>query len=124
MFKNLFYGSLRKGEYNYERFVEIFGKENFVYKETKTIKGFELYSLGAYPVIIPNPNSEIVVDEFELSQEAHKSVKTMELGAGYTETIINESSIYYMDQPPHYHKGKVESGDWSKYLRENGKSLY
>lgn len=120
MYRNLFYGSLRKGEYNYNAFVRQFGEENFVYKGTKTIKGFELYSLGSYPVIVPNPNSEIVVDEFELSKEAHESVRMMELGAGYTETTIDNNTIYYMNEPPYYNRGKVEHGNWSQYLRENG----
>lgn len=119
-YNNLFYGSLRKGEYNHKAFVRMFGEENFLYKGTKTIKGFALYSLGAYPVIIPNSDSEVIVDEFELSEDAHKSVKMMELGAGYYEQLIDDKHIYVMDSPPSYHSGLVKHGDWSKHLRENG----
>lgn len=117
LIKAIFYGSLRSGQYNCERFQQSFGKENFVYQNTKTITGYQLYSLGSYPMVLKDPNSNLVVDEFLISPEAAESVRRMELGAGYSEEEIDGATIYYYDDN-RYNAPKVESGDWSEYLKE------
>lgn len=113
------YGSLRKGEYNHNAFVRQFGEENFVYKETKVLDGFELYSLGAYPMVVhtpENPENRLVVDVFEVSQSCYSSIKGMELGAGYDELVLDDGAIIYTQRDSKGLK-RVESGDWSEYLR-------
>lgn len=112
------YGSLRLNEYNYNFFVERYGEENFKHIKTKTITGYELYSLGSYPVIIPvEEEIPLVVDEFEVSDEVFKSIHNMEIGAGYYAQEVDGNIIYYMEKVPSWNAGKVDSGDWSKYLK-------
>lgn len=121
MNKVLFYGSLRKGEYNYNYFLRIFGEDNFKYIKTKTIKGFKLYSLGAYPMVIQTNdiNDKLVVDEFEVSDEAYSSINSMELGAGYDISKFEGATIYTypLNEMKYYTDSIVKSGDWSEYLK-------
>lgn len=113
-----FYGSLRKNHYNYERFKDIFGEENFKYNSTKRIKGFKLHSLGAYPMVTVEGDSELVVDHFTISEEAYHSVRNMELGAGYEEMEVDGKKLYYFTDN-RYNAPVVESGDWSEYKQLN-----
>lgn len=120
MIKIYTYGSLRKGEYNHNSFINTFGSAAFKYEGTEEIEGFDLYSLGSYPTIVPNPNAEstLVVDAFKVSEPVNRAIDSMEFGAGYKAKEINGRKIYYMDEVPSYNKGKVDHGDWSKYLAE------
>lgn len=116
--KIIVYGSLRKGEYNFNRFVGYFGEDNFQYVETTTIPGFKLYSLGPYPGINEGTEDDVlVVDILDVSESAYDSVKRMELGAGYSEVLVNingeELPIYVFDAKlPE--DNIVEGGDWLK----------
>lgn len=78
------YGSLRKDEYNYDRFKKIF-KNDFEYYTTKVIYGWDLFDLGAYPGIkkSSNPEALLMVDIMEVSEECFQALNAMELGAGY-----------------------------------------
>lgn len=114
----LLYGSLRKGHYNYNRFMDYF-PEGLTYQETTTIKGFDLYDLGSYPGIklSEDPNKELVVDMMQCSDECFDSINRMELGAGYTthQVVINEVPYtIYLYQGRVSENRLVESGDWSK----------
>lgn len=121
--KALFFGSLRNNEYNHRRFVRIFGENSMVYIETKTIEGFKLYSLGAYPTVVKtdNPDHKLVVDLFEVSDDAMTSIDEMERGAGYDSIKIDGATLYLFTmsekEADKYYK-HVESGDWSAYLKE------
>lgn len=117
LIKALFYGSLRAGEYNCESFKRAYGEDSMQYQGTKTIEGYQLYSLGAYPMILKEKGAQLVVDEFLVSPEAFMSIRRMELGAGYNEEQIDGAYIYYFDQESS-DRPKVESGDWSVYLSE------
>lgn len=117
------YGSLRIGEYNYERFVDIFGKTSITTVEkTKVIDGFDLYSLGSYPAITRGSN-KLTVDILEVTDNVHNSIKAMELGAGYDEETIhieNIGDVVIYTYPKEYLDSRrlVESGDWSNYLKQ------
>lgn len=120
--KVLFYGSLRKGEYNYNSFVRRFGADNYQHINTRTINGFRLHSLGAYPAVVSDENKSIVVDEFLVSPECYNSVRSMELGAGYEEVMVGDAIMYkYRDENSPWLGEEVTHGDWSQYLRDNGK---
>lgn len=118
--KILTYGSLRKGEYNYDRFKEYF-KDGLQYESTITIKGFDLFDLGSYPGIkvSENPEKELVVDIMNCDLNCFNDINGMERGAGYSSHIINinnrEHIIYIYEGTA---SKLVESGDWSKYLKE------
>ena len=112
------YGSLRKGEYNYERFVDYF-KGGLEYLRTTVVRGYDLYDLGAYPGIRVSSDlsKELVVDIMECSDDCFKHIEAMEHGAGYNSVSItvgaDECTIYVYNYPA---TNLVESGDWSKYL--------
>lgn len=118
--KILVYGSLRNGEYNFERFKDYF-PNGIEYVKTTTIKGFDLHSLGSYPGIVPsdNPEKELVVDVMNCNNQCFYSIDGMERGAGY------KAQEVIVDNVPHtiyVYKGNpnrlVESGDWSKHLKD------
>lgn len=120
------YGSLRKGEYNYESFVRHYGEDNFVYISTHSIPGFKLYSMGAYPAAVSASAGEIVndlvVDLFEVSIPVYESIRAMELGANYKEVLVNingEDVILYEYNNDLPESRRVPEGDWSKYLSQN-----
>lgn len=116
--KMYFYGSLRLDQYNYKWFTQRFGKENYQYQGTKTINGFNLYSLGSYPAIVPTIGGSIVVDEFLVSPEVFEAVRRMELGAGYHETQIDGAYIYHFLDTKWVGE-HVTHGDWVKYLSKD-----
>jgi len=116
------YGSLRNGEYNFDRFQSIYGEDNFKYVRTTTIKGFEIYDLGSYPGlrISDNPDSTVVVDILEVNPDAYHSIYRMEIGARYTLASVKdeETGDMYEIYLYNYEEGDlVENGDWSEYLK-------
>lgn len=117
----LVYGSLRKDEYNYQSFKKLFGDE-YNYIRTIKIKGFDLFSFGAYPGIKESENldQELTVDIMECSEDCHKAITRMELGAGYKIVTVKDDEdidcdIYVYEYSVNNCK-KVNSGDWSDYL--------
>lgn len=116
------YGSLRKGDYNFDRFLNYFGKD-FEYQETTEITGYKLYSLGAYPFVqkTDNEKNKLIVDIIKVSEECANNIDMMERGAGYNIDTINingeECTIYTMDREGDV---LVESGDWIKFKKQNG----
>lgn len=121
------YGSLREGDYNYDRLLK-----DSDYEKTGSGKvlGYKMISLGSYPCIVKgDDDSEIVVDYFnvidkETISERKKNtffdIHLMEVGAGYYPTIIEEEGkkyiLYVFNEKYLYGKEKVvESGDWIKH---------
>lgn len=107
------YGSLRKGQYNFNYFPSL------KHVKTTTIKGYDLYSLGAYPGV-KKGDGTLVVDLLEVHDDRDFSnIRGMEVGANYTpieleiDGIKGEFYLYngYVDP-----SRKVESGDWAKHL--------
>jgi len=111
----LVYGSLRKNQYNFDTFKNLYG-DSIAYMLTDTLKGYDLFSLGAYPAILPG-NGEIVVDLIRCSPECYKDILNMELKAGYREETILFKGVscklfvYNASELPN----KVKSGDWLKF---------
>lgn len=123
--KNIFafYGSLRVGEYNYKSLLEEQDGVEFI--GTDTVHGYELRSLGAYPVILPSTEENgIVVDVFEINNKAIiQRIRSMELGAGYEEVSVLlptlELSATIYEGGKHHNMRKdsyklVPTGDWVK----------
>lgn len=105
------YGTLRVGNYNFNRFNLIPIKENVL------LEGYELYDLGPYPCIIKKEGSTIVIDILECSETTLDSIRRMEIGAGYKcETIVVndlECEIYYFTNKPTNAK-VIKHGDYNK----------
>jgi gamma-glutamylcyclotransferase (GGCT)/AIG2-like uncharacterized protein YtfP len=118
------YGSLRLGEYNQRAF----SNESMKHIGTSELSGYSLHSLGSYPGILPSKvlASKVVVDIFKVDSLTHARIHRMEIGAGYyaemdTFTINDqdyEATYYTYSNQMGRSLLTVESGDWSKYLRE------
>lgn len=115
------YGSLRKGDYNYERCIP--GAEVI---EQVEIEGWTMYDLGyGYPAIVKG-DGMVLFDIMDVTDEQYERVESMELGAGYlAETVklrgASEAVLFYMRQAPEHGAGVIESGDWIKHKEERSK---
>ena len=118
----LCYGTLRfnedgKPDYNYNRF----GGQKFI-KEF-ALEGFQMFSLGSFPCVVPTYNKEdkITVELHSVENSAFERINGMEEGAGYRrlEVLINgiTATIYYYPSNP---KGAkfIENGDWTSFKRK------
>jgi gamma-glutamylcyclotransferase (GGCT)/AIG2-like uncharacterized protein YtfP len=117
--KILVYGTLRKGQYNFDRIVNNYGSESMKYIETRTIEGFKMVSINDwYPAIIfyGNKHQTIVAEVMEVSSEAKSFIDRMEAGAGYTIKQVDGMDIYCFVNDYFGNKGVIESGDWVKYI--------
>jgi len=122
-----FYGSLRVGQYNYNRFKDYF-IDNIKYNKTERLKGFELYGSKKYPypfVVKTNKDLDTIeVDVMNCSEECYNVIKQMELSANYTEIKQNNGFIYvvdYKDLPEGAYK--IADGNWLmeiKRLKKEG----
>lgn len=116
-----FYGSLRNDQYNASYF-----KGGMKYKETTTVPGFKLFSLGPYPCVVrtDDDNDTIVVDLFELENNTAYRIHQMEKGAGYDyeEIEINGTKygiyVYAPSSLERLRDRQVPGGDWVKFLQE------
>lgn len=115
------YGSLRKDEYNYNRFMNYF-KDGLEYVKTSVVDSWDLYDLGSYPGIkeATKPNNGLVIDVMECSERCFDAIEGMELGAGYrAEEIMVEGDLctIYVYEGRTRDESLVKSGDWTKYLK-------
>lgn len=122
------YGSLRKGDYNYDRCIP-----NAEVIEQVELQGWEMYDLGSYPAIVRGDGT-VLFDIMDVTDEHYDRVESMELGAGYiAETVTlkgaSEATLFYMKDEAlaQYESWSrqvklVESGDWIEYkaLKETG----
>jgi gamma-glutamylcyclotransferase (GGCT)/AIG2-like uncharacterized protein YtfP len=113
------YGSLREGQYNFERFKQAY-PEIKVVKNNHRIEGFQLYSLGAYPAIKYGKGS-VEIDVLEVPQRCFGQITAMELGAGYSALEIfidNEQVVIYPYEQQVDPRRLVESGNWNEYTNK------
>lgn len=117
------YGSLRKGEYNYDHFKRSF--PDMEYTGTHTIRGYNLYSLGSYPAVtVMDGDKELIIDTFNVSENCFSRMNGMEIGAGYSQheiTVEDTAHIMWVmpDTDSWLREDRiVEDGDWSKHVRE------
>lgn len=134
-----FYGTLRKGHYNYERCMTKMGKllEGVEYIVTHRLVDipFKMLNLGGYPMVMEtSKNSDITIDIFSIdNEEVARRIERMETGAGYKEinfpvkledgTVITcymwvgdkTAEKYYGNAPV------ITSGDWNSKNSEKSK---
>lgn len=106
----LFYGSLKKDHYNFNRF----GGQTFV-KEVE-LDGYELFNLGSYPAILEG-KGKIIAELHEVTPEAFASIRRMEIGAGYSEKqkeIDGEKASLFVFSESRIRNAfpKIEDGNW------------
>lgn len=113
------YGTLRKGLYNHHRL----GKDRDFIGEG-IVKGFGMYSRGAFPALSrEGERTDVVVELYHISDEALISVDALEgYPSFYTRKLcpilINGETVpawvYYMKGKPN--NKFVPSGDWVQYV--------
>lgn len=116
------YGSLREGAYNYDRFVQYYGKEAFKKRSTEVIKGFDLYSLGPYPGI-KQGEGPLTVDVFDCNEKVAEQIRRMEEGANYSALEVETSqgpATIWLYNGKVSEQNQVENGDWISWLQKKG----
>ena len=108
------YGSLKRGFYNHH----LLASSNFL--SVGTVKGFEMYSLGAYPMVIEGRGS-ISVETFEVTPDVMASLDRLEgFPSYYGRQIVTVETEHcpieawlYMGQPHQVKRQpRVRSGCW------------
>jgi len=110
--KILVYGSLREGEYNFDRIKDAYGKASIRKVGEKEVDGFQMHNLGFYPAIKKGEGT-IKCDILEVSEKAALFIDSMEVGAGYIKTEVDGLPIYEMNRNVSNYP-LVKSGDWTK----------
>ena len=114
------YGSLRRGEYNYDYFNR---NDEMEFVGQGKLDGFDLFNLGSYPCITPSKEQRsVVVEVFNVPDDMAERIDGMELGAGYNAKDVKiktedgkevEGTVYvYRERPDE--KWLLEHGDWCK----------
>lgn len=116
MKKILAYGTLREGQYNFDRIKSTFGEHSIKRVESLSIEGYDMYNMGPFPCVTKG-GGKIQVEMLELSDNAADAIERMELGAGYEPIMIGEAKMYIYSDVEGY--DKIESGDWIKESTEN-----
>ena len=117
--KILVYGTLRKGQYNFDRINNNFGSDSIKKVSERVIEGFKMVSINDwYPAIIYNGDKyqTIIVEEVEVTPEAKNFIDRMEAGAGYTIKQVGGLDIYCYVNDYFKPEQRIESGDWVKYI--------
>lgn len=117
-----FYGSLREGHYNHAHFLR-----DVPVVARGSLKGFDLYSLGAYPMIVPGDGT-VVGEVFDVDSRTFAMIDRMELGAGYrreqaavdTPEGLIQATVYVYDRAAR--GAKVPSGDWNEVMNPENPS--
>lgn len=137
------YGSLRKGNYNFDRMAALFGEESIKHVKTvkvKVDKNFTLVNVnGYYPALVKMvpgsvinayANDEITFDIIEVSPEVDEAIEYMEVGAYYKPTTLEiegtKLKTYISDQDgdsySYLRDRTIPSGDWETFQQERFKT--
>ena len=119
-----FYGSLRKGEENYTRFVEEW-PEAMHDVASGRIRGFELVNLGTHCSIVPGGvDATVAGDVFDVSDELFKSIEALETSYDYRRQTVEveigdgktvTADVYGFSRPDEItSKPRIKSGDWTR----------
>jgi len=120
MNKILVYGSLREGLINYTNYLA-----SYKPIETFELKGFKMYNLGGYPMVMRDTrkDNKIIVESYEIEERDYEIIQFIEKGAGYREAQVDikgvKYSLFCYDWIPKSAK-EIIKGDYKEYLKENG----
>lgn len=113
------YGTLREGNYNYDRFKGMYGKD-FQYETTITSEDkFVMLTNGMYPLLMREKKNctptTIVFDIIKCSEECYRDICAMEFGAGYEEDFVElngeKYNIFIFNHETNYKQ--IKTGDWN-----------
>ena len=127
MIKIAVYGTLRRGFGNYQY---LLADQRFMGQETVELP-MRMVSLGGFPGLIASEEeTEVVIEVFEIDEEAFRSVDGLE---GYPrfynrkeiDTSFGKAWIYYLEDADNY-KGSasVPNGDWKEYVQSKVAKRY
>lgn len=111
-----FYGSLRRGMYNYDKY-----RDHLDYQCTQKLEGFCLYAVKDYPIAVKtgNSNDQITIEIFKINNKTTElNIHSLELSAGYyldTLLINNINTGIYLFEHPHNYS-LIKDGDWVVYF--------
>ncbi len=112
-----FYGSLRRGLANYQKF-----KPHLHYRYSIWLKGFQLYSLGDFPFAYRTDSAtdKILAEVFEIAHPSTQQlIDQLEFNYGYHAEVImideKPVKIYLFRDKANY--PLVSGGDWMKFFR-------
>ncbi len=111
-----FYGSLRRGMSNYERY-----KEALEYQFSARLKGFKLYSRGQYPCVSKsNTDDSVMVEIFRVNnRDIETQIHQLEMSEGYSyeerEIDGKKIGIYVYEDVANFQE--VIEGDWVTFFR-------
>jgi len=103
----LFYGSLKKGEYNFNAATQ-------KYLKTMEISGYDLYEITGYPAAIEG-DGKLIVELHEVDDSAFRNIANMETYYGYIEKRLNLDDkrvsmfVYRLGVDPNK---KIKNGNW------------
>jgi gamma-glutamylcyclotransferase (GGCT)/AIG2-like uncharacterized protein YtfP len=110
-----FYGSLRRGMNNYERY-----REAMDYLFSAHLNGFKLYSRGQYPCVIKSSSHDsVMVEIFKITdKDFEKQIHELEMSEGYLyeEISIDKKmvGIYIYENVENFQE--VKGGDWVTFF--------
>ena len=115
------YGTLRLNQGNYNWCLK--NKENVSFVETKRIKGYRMFSLGNFPGVREDENSEITVDIFDVNNddvvrnldglEGYR--KNDERNSMYLKRKTNNDEFIYIWNCKDEGIEEISNGDWVEY---------
>ena len=122
-----FYGSLRKGQDNYTRFVEDW-PEAMRDVASGRIRGFELVNLGTHCSIVPsapgNSDATVVGDVFDVRDDLFKTIEALETSYNYRRLTVDveigdgktvTADVYGFAKPDEIiNQPRIKSGDWTR----------
>ena len=121
------YGTLRKGDYNYDRFNL---GEYYSMQGTDVIVGMSMQDLGFYPCIFLDDTSkkgitvEYYLPKSKDSLLVTSSIIGMESGAGYKTAAVERAGKWYLlfyFEGPLAGFAEVENGDWVNWKERKTK---
>jgi gamma-glutamylcyclotransferase (GGCT)/AIG2-like uncharacterized protein YtfP len=100
------YGSLRPGEFNYDRL-----SHGLSHLGETEVAGYDLYDLGPYPAAVSSANkkSSIKASVIEADDHTAKFIEMMEHGAGYKAVPVDGGTMFVL---PAAEGILIPSGDW------------
>jgi gamma-glutamylcyclotransferase (GGCT)/AIG2-like uncharacterized protein YtfP len=112
MVKILAYGTLREGDYNFDRMASAFGVDSIKKVGETELSGYKMHDLGFYPAIKEGTETDkIKCDILEVNEQTARAIDYMESGAGY-KTVETDLGKIYVFEGNLSNRPIITSGDW------------
>jgi len=93
MYKIFVYGTLKRGEYNYDR---LCGAETMKFIGEGEVEDYSLFDTGyGYPCAMKVLGRKIKGEYFEVEDTAFACIQAMEYGAGFKDVLLPDGSVMW-----------------------------